>query len=249
MEYFSIQNSCQRRRHGISVSGKTLRKGISDSDTHVSRQREPDALGPAWPWHMAAPGVHSSKQPPGLYMSPATLPSLIRVAGTAGWQQPRRRYPSWAVVPAQKSGSRVGHLLRKSQEVEVRRDSEATFCRGIYTQFKREHWIWGRLVEQQNLGKRSGLGWKMGNQGRVEEVRGVTVRLFGRILWTNENICICFSQWPPDLGLEKELWKLLGPRSCGQKAVRYLRTVFAFLWPHLCHCFTCYPFNQYFLLK
>lgn len=32
-------------------------------------------------------------------------------------------------------------------------------------------------MERQNPGKRSGMGWKMGNQGRVEEVREVTVRL------------------------------------------------------------------------
>lgn len=32
---------------------------------------------------------------------------------------------------------------------------------------------------------------------------------------------------PPDLGLEKDLWRLPGPRSCRQKAVNYLRTVLA----------------------
>ena len=83
MAYFSIQNSHQRRWHGISVSGqgKLLGKGISDSDIHVPRQREPDALGLAGPLHTAAQSVNSSKHPLGLYMPPAMPPSLIPVPG------------------------------------------------------------------------------------------------------------------------------------------------------------------------
>jgi len=65
----------------LVFQGKLIGKGISDSDAHVPRQREPDALGPAWPLHTVAQGVRSSKHPPGLYMPPATLPSLIRAPG------------------------------------------------------------------------------------------------------------------------------------------------------------------------
>lgn len=37
------------------------------------------------------------------------------------------------------------------------------------------------------------------------------------------------SNEPPDLGLEKGLWRLPEPRSCRQMAVNYLRTGSAFL--------------------
>lgn len=95
----------KERGMGFALQEKPLGK-VPHTDIPVPRQEGTDALGPAWPLSKSAQGVHGS-DPPGRYKwSPRAshAPLANPCSPGAGWCQPRRRCPGWAVVPAHESG-------------------------------------------------------------------------------------------------------------------------------------------------
>lgn len=67
------------------------------------------------------------------------------------------------------------------------------------------------------------LGWETGDEGRVEGLKGVRVRLSLAECPEPRKIgAFASHNVPPDLGLKKELWSLLGPRSSQETAVNGL---------------------------
>lgn len=132
-------------------------------------KKTPDTLDTVWPLCTAAQGVHGSNHPPGLYkgslkssQSPLTNPCFPVLAGISPEKAPR-----WAVVPPNSPDVQWWPCLRAMvcggeetlRSNIVQRNPKPAQDRTFNLN------LLGRVGDPD---KRLGLGWKMGNQGRVE---------------------------------------------------------------------------------